>query len=146
MIISVLGAFALTTSGDCPAVSTAQVEAQFDRFNAAWATQDPDVVTALFTTEPVLLATVANDPRTTPDGVRAYFVEFLKNAPVGRIDSSTTEIDCLTASRVGTWTVTLTDPTTGSITPVSARYSFIYRWENGDWKIDHLHSSMMPQR
>jgi uncharacterized protein (TIGR02246 family) len=129
----------------CPTVSQSMVESQFARFNAAWATGDPDVVTALFTAEPVLLATVSNTPRTTPALVRDYFVSFLRNRPVGRIDTSTVEIDCHTASRLGTWTVTLTDPATGVAREVHARYSFIYRFENGDWKIDHLHSSMMPE-
>jgi uncharacterized protein (TIGR02246 family) len=129
----------------CPAATPAGVEAQFQRFNAAWATQDPDVVTALFTAEPVLLPTLSDTPRTTPAAVRDYFVSFLRNRPVGRIDTSTVEIDCQTASRVGTWTVTLTDPATGASRDVHARYSFIYRFENGEWKIDHLHSSVMPE-
>lgn len=129
----------------CPAVTPAAVEAQFARFNDAWATGNPDVVTALFTSQPVLLATVSNTPRTTPAQVRDYFVSFLRNKPVGRINTSTVEIDCNTASRLGTWTVTLTNPETGAKSDVHARYSFIYRFENGDWKIDHLHSSMMPE-
>ena len=129
----------------CPVVSQAMVESQFARFNDAWATGNPDVVTALFTNEPVLLATVSNTPRTTPALVRDYFVSFLRSKPVGRIDTSTVEIDCQTASRLGTWTVTLTDAATGAKTDVRARYSFIYRYEGGDWKIDHLHSSMMPE-
>jgi hypothetical protein len=33
----------------------------------------------------------------------------------------------------------------GARSDVKARYSFIYTWENGDWKIAHLHSSMMPE-
>ena len=129
----------------CPTVSQADVEAQFARFNDAWATGNPDVVTALFTNEPVLLATVSNTPRTTPAMVRDYFVGFLRSRPVGQINTSTVEIDCQTATRLGTWTVTLTDPATGAKSDVRARYSFIYRYEGGDWKIDHLHSSMMPE-
>lgn len=129
----------------CPAVTTAEVDAQFARFNDAWATKNPDTVTALFSAEPVLLATVSNTPRTTPAMVRDYFVSFLRNSPVGRIETSTTRIDCHTASRVGTWTVTLTDPDTQQSRDVHARYSFIYKHENGEWKIDHLHSSMMPE-
>jgi len=128
----------------CPAISPAGVEAQFERFNAAWATRSPEVVTALFTDAPVLLPTLSNAPRTTREGVRDYFVGFLQNRPVARIDTSTVEIDCRTASRVGTWTVTLTDPASGAAREVPARYSFIYRFEAGDWKIDHLHSSVMP--
>lgn len=146
MSVTALAVAVSVAAHDCPAVSPAAIEAQFDRFNAAWSTRDPDAVRVLFTAEPVLLATVANDPRTSPAAVRAYFVDFLRNAPVGRIETSTVEIDCMTASRVGTWTVTLTDAATGAQTNVAARYSFIYRWEGGDWKIDHLHSSTMPQR
>lgn len=148
MIATLLSAAALAmpaAPSGCPAVTAAQVEAQFQRFADAWATRNPDTVTALFTREPVLLATVSNTPRTTPAAVRDYFVGFLRAAPVGRIDTSTVEIDCQTATRLGTWTVTLTDPTSGARTEVKARYSFIYRWEDGDWKIDHLHSSMMPE-
>ena len=69
---------------------------------------------------------------------------FLANRPVANIDTSRVDIDCRTASRVGTWTVTLTDPGTGAARQVKARYSFIYRFEDGEWKIAHLHSSMMP--
>ncbi len=130
----------------CPAATPAAVEAQFAQFNDAWATKNPDAVTALFTKEPVLLATVSNKPRTTPAEVRDYFVSFLKNNPVGTINTSTVEIDCKTASRVGTWTVALTNPETGVKTDVKARYSFIYRYEDGAWKIDHLHSSAMPEK
>jgi hypothetical protein len=68
------------------------------------------------------------------------------HSPVGKINSSTVKIGCNTAARVGTWTVTVTDPTTGAKTDIKARYSFLYRIEDGAWKIDHLHSSMMPEK
>ena len=100
------------TTKVCPVVTSRDIESQFSRFSAAWATLDPDIVTGLFTAEPVLLATVSNTPRSTPASVRDDFVSFLKNKPVGKIDSSTIEIDCNTASRVGASTVTLTDPAT----------------------------------
>lgn len=129
----------------CAPVTIAAVEQQFDAFNAAWATKNPDTVTALFASDAVLLPTVSNTPRTTPAAVRDYFVNFLKNSPVGKIDSSTFKLGCNTASRLGTWTVTLTDPATGKATPVKARYSFIYKYQDGKWWIDHLHSSMMPE-
>jgi uncharacterized protein (TIGR02246 family) len=131
--------------GKCPAVTPAQVEAQFDRFNSAWATKDPTTVTNLFTKDAVLLATVSNKPRTNHAEINDYFVSFLKGSPVGTINSSTVKIDCNSAARLGTWTVTLTDAATGAKNDVKARYSFIYRYVDGDWKIDHLHSSMMPE-
>lgn len=146
MLAAILTAAALTGApAACPETSQASIEARFQVFMDAWATGDPDAVTAVFTAEPVLLPTVSNTPRTTPAGVRDYFAGFLKNRPVARIVTSTVEIDCNTASRVGLWTVNLTDPATGAKRDVEARYSFIYRFEDGAWKIDHLHSSMMPE-
>ncbi|MGJ4925659.1 SgcJ/EcaC family oxidoreductase [Bradyrhizobium sp. HKCCYLS2038] len=145
MILASVSA-ASAKSMECPTTSEAQIEGLFTSFNDAWATKDPAKVTALFTKKPVLLATVSNQPRTTPEDVNDYFVKFLKNSPVGRIDTSTIELDCNTATRLGTWTVTLTDTASGAKTDVKARYSFIYRYEDGVWKIDHLHSSMMPEK
>lgn len=141
-----LPAHAAQTQMSCQPVTRAAVEAQFDRFNQAWATRNPDTVTKLFSRQAVLLPTVSNTPRTDHAGIRDYFVSFLQGQPVGKIDSSNVRIGCNAASRTGTWTVRLTDQGTGQARDVKARYSFIYVYENGDWKIDHLHSSMMPEQ
>lgn len=127
----------------CPAVTEAQVAAQFDRFNQAWATGNPDTVTALFAPDATLLATVSNAERTTPEKIRAYFVDFLKGQPVGRIDSSAITIDCNTAKRSGNWTVNMANAN-GERVDVPARYTFLYKWDGKDWKIQHLHSSVRP--
>ncbi len=134
-----------TARTSCVTPAAAQVSGWFDGFNAAWATKDPARVTSLFAKDAVLLATVSNKPRTTPAEVEDYFVKFLKNSPVGSIDTSTIRTGCNIAYRVGTWTVKLTDPASGKVTDVKARYSFIYKREAGTWKIEHLHSSMMPE-
>lgn len=130
----------------CQAVDSSIVEQQFDRFNGALASRNPDTVTALFTANAVLLPTLSNLPRTNPAAVRDYFVHFLAKAPSGRIDTSTLRIGCNEAERFGTWTWTLTDPATGVTSKVPGRYSFVYRASGGDWKIDHLHSSLMPEK
>jgi uncharacterized protein (TIGR02246 family) len=136
----------IAKSVKCTAVSQAQVESLFTDFNNAWATKNPDTVTSLFTKDAVLLATVSNTPRTDHVGIRDYFVGFLKPSPVGTINTSTVKMGCNTAARLGTWTVTVTDAATGAKTDIKARYSFVYRMEGGKWKIDHLHSSMMPEK
>lgn len=143
--LSIASSAVARAPASCHASSVAEIERQFTNFNAAWATKDPDKVATLFTRDAVLLPTVSNLPRTSPDGVRDYFVTFLKKGPSARIDTSTIKLDCNTASRVGLWTVTLKDDT-GASQEVKARYSFIYRFDGGGWKIDHLHSSMMPQK
>jgi uncharacterized protein (TIGR02246 family) len=136
-------ASAQTAPGQCPAVTPAQVEAQFDRFNESWATGNPDSVVALFAPDATLLATVSNAERKTPEKIREYFVDFLKAKPVARIDSSTVMIDCTTANRSGNWTVMMTNAA-GERVEVPARYSFTYKWDGKDWKIQHLHSSVRP--
>lgn len=129
----------------CEPVSKPAIEAQFKRFNDSWQTHDPDKVTALFLPDAVLLATVSNKPRTTPAEIRDYFDHFLVSKPIAKIDTSTIRIGCNTATRVGTWTITLTDPKTHKKRLVKARYSFIYKFDKNDWRIEHLHSSLMPE-
>jgi uncharacterized protein (TIGR02246 family) len=128
----------------CAAVSRAIIEQQFTKFNGAWQTRDPDKVTALFAPHAVLLATLSDEPRTTPAGIRDYFVHFLEKAPVAHIDTSTIKIGCDDAARMGTWTIDVTDPATHAKSAVHARYTFIYRYSGGRWSIEHLHSSLMP--
>lgn len=128
----------------CHQLTPAMMDQQFAAFNASWATKNPDKVTALFDDDAVLLATVASVPRTTPATVRDYFVKFLLGSPVGKIETSTIKGGCNWALRAGTWTVTLTDAATGAKTDVKARYTFLYQFEEGQWKIEHLHSSVLP--
>lgn len=106
------------TSQTCPVVTSSAIDAEFMRFSDAWARRSPGSGT-----------------------IRA----FLKNAPKARIDGGLTEIDGRTASRVGTWTVTLRDPATAATRQGRGRYTFIYRFRDGVWKIDDVHSSAMPQ-
>jgi len=129
----------------CEPVSVPLVEAQFTRFTDAWATGDAKKVADLFADDAVLLATVSNTFRTTPEEIEDYFAHFLLNRPVARIDESAIRLGCDAAARFGTWTIDLTDPKTGAKTQVPARFTFIYRFEDGDWLIDHLHSSKMPE-
>ena len=136
---------ARTTAQRCQIATKPQVEALFADFYAAWATGNPATVAALFSRDAVLLPTVSNTPRTDAAGITDYFTAFLRSRPVGQINTSAVSIDCNTAARVGTWTVTLTNPTTGAVTNVAARYSFIYKYEAGSWKIYHLHSSANPE-
>ena len=128
----------------CHRLTPVQLDQQFAEFNASWASKSPDAVAALFDDDAVLLATVASVPRTDSAGIRDYFVKFLKGSPVGRIDTSTFKSGCNWALRMGTWTVIMTDPGTGAKTDVKARYTFLYQFEEGKWRIEHLHSSVLP--
>ena len=142
----VLPSTAAARSMRCAHADRNAIDAQFNRFNDSWQTGDPDKVTALFLPDAVLLATVSNKPRTTHAEIRDYFEHFLLSRPVARIDTSTVRINCNTATRVGTWTITLTDPKTHKKSDVRARYSFLYKFDKGQWWIKHLHSSLMPEK
>lgn len=136
---------ALARSMQCARASRDTIEAQFGRFNDSWQTGNPDKVTSLFLPDAVLLATVSNKPRTTHAEIRDYFDHFLLSRPIAKIDTSTVRLNCNTATRVGTWTITLTDPKTHKKSDVHARYSFVYKFDGGQWWIEHLHSSLMPE-
>jgi uncharacterized protein (TIGR02246 family) len=136
---------ALARSMQCARASQDTIKVQFTRFNDSWETGDPDKVTALFSPDAVLLPTVSNKPRTTHPEIRDYFDHFLRSRPVAKLDTSTVRLSCNTATRVGTWTITLTDPKTHKKSDVHARYSFVYKFDRGQWWIEHLHSSLMPE-
>jgi uncharacterized protein (TIGR02246 family) len=132
-------------AAQCASVSAPIVEAQFTRFTEAWATGDADQVADLFAPDAVLLATVSNRPRTTRADIADYFEHFLAGRPVARIVTSAIRLGCNSAARFGTWTIDLTDASTGAKSVVPARYTFIYRFQDGQWWIEHLHSSKMPE-
>lgn len=128
----------------CAPIPARAVDTLFNQWNAAWATRNPDTVANLFARKAVLLPTVSKTPRTDRAGIRDYFVGFLKNSPVARIDSSTVVEGCNKLIRMGGWSVDMTDATTNAKSSVSGRYTFIYTYEDGAWKVAHLHSSLNP--
>lgn len=122
-----------------------QVAGFFDRWNSSLSTKDPEKVAANYASDAVLLATVSNKPRTNTEEIKGYFVDFLKKEPQGKIDTRTIRLGCNTASDVGTYTFDLKDAD-GKVAKVAARYSFVYEFRDGEWKIVHHHSSAMPEK
>ena len=129
----------------CAKINKQEVAALFDRWNASLQTKDAAKVAENYATDAVLLPTVSNKPRTTPEGIKDYFEHFLQKSPKGKIDSSTIRIGCNQASDVGTYTFTLTDKE-GNTSDVAARYTYNYEFIKGKWLITHHHSSMMPEK
>ena len=129
----------------CTKTSTQDIAAIFDRWNASLATLDPDKMAALYTPEAVLLPTLSNKPRTNHEEIRDYFVHFLEKKPQGKIDFRVIKIGCDSASDTGLYTFTLHDTNGKAQAKVSARYSYVYEYLNGQWLIEHHHSSAMPE-
>lgn len=152
----IIAAFSLSGCGMCPQSSEPvashpiacvetneeEIALLFDRWNGSLQTGDPHKVVANYATKSVLLPTVSNKVRMTPDEKEDYFHHFLLNKPVGHIDSRTIEIGCNTAFDTGLYTFTFEK--TGA--KVKARYTYTYKWEGGQWLISSHHSSMMPEK
>ena len=132
---------AQTETASCAKSDPAQISALFDRWNRSLATLDPDQVVANYAQDAVLLPTVSNKPRTNHAEIRDYFVHFLEKKPQGRIERRVLKIGCNVAQDVGLYTFRFKD---GS--EVSARYSYVYEYRDGQWLIAHHHSSAMPEK
>ena len=122
-------------------VTEEDVKNLFWLWNDALLTKDPDTVARRYTSDAVLLPTVSDVPRDTHELIEDYFVKFLAGEPSGDIIESFVHIGHDWVSDVGIYEFTMA--TDGS--KVRGRYSFVYAMEDGEWKIAHHHSSMMPE-
>jgi uncharacterized protein (TIGR02246 family) len=122
-------------------ITEEEVRGLFQLWNSALDTLDADAVAARYHSEGVLLPTVSDVPRSDYDSIKDYFVAFLEKKPQGEILESNVLIGDNWCQDAGIYEFTM--GATGD--KVKARYSFIYKLENGQWKIAHHHSSMMPE-
>jgi len=125
--------------------SKAFVAQQFQIWNAALQTGDPQRVAALYcATGAVLIPTVSNTLRTSRAEIADYFQHFLAMRPEGEIDTAYIRIlDPTTAIDSGIYTFHLVKDHKPE--DVQARYTFVYRKVNGTWCIIEHHSSAMPE-
>jgi uncharacterized protein (TIGR02246 family) len=126
-------------SSQCHTLSDRQVEALFERWNAALASGKPEQVAALYNSDALLLPTLSGVARTDPEGIENYFEGFLAHDPTGRIDQRVIFSDCNVAIDAGNYSFQLDHNGW-----VQARYTFVYEYRDGDWKIEHHHSSLLP--
>eukprot|EP00804_Cyclotella_cryptica_P012445 CCRYP_010877-RA/>CCRYP_010877-RA protein AED:0.24 eAED:0.24 QI:126/1/1/1/1/1/2/250/326 len=122
-------------------ISEDEVKNLFQLWNSALATGNPETVANRYAERAVLLPTVSDVPRTDDALIKDYFVSFLKKKPQGEILESNVTIGNNWCQDVGIYEFTF--GATGD--KVKGRYSFVYVWEDGEWKISHHHSSVMPE-
>jgi uncharacterized protein (TIGR02246 family) len=122
-----------------------EIAALFDEWNTALQTGDAEAVAERYAPGAVLLPTKSSQIRTTHAGIVDYFEHFQQNDPVGeKTETVVTILDENTAVDAGTYVFTLTDPETGEVREVGARYSYVYENIDGDWLIINHHSSETP--
>ena len=118
-----------------------EVQNLFFLWNDALATGDSSLVASRYAKTGVLLPTVSDVPRDDFSSIKDYFDAFLLKKPDGKILESFVNIGTNWCQDVGIYEFTL--GATGD--KVKARYSFVYVYEDGQWKIQHHHSSQMPE-
>ncbi len=132
---------AMAFDAQCATIDETTVASLFDRWNDSLKTLDSDKVVANYSDDAVLLPTVSNKPRTNHEEIKDYFNAFLKKEPSGVIDKRYIKINCNIAQDLGIYTFTFKGGQ-----KVQARYTFVYEYENGQWLIEHHHSSAMPEK
>merc|ERR1719215_1785414 len=122
-------------------ITKEEVQGLFGLWNGALATLDPKKVADRYSKEGVLLPTVSDVPRTDNPGIVDYFTNFLKLKPQGEIESGNVIVGTNWAQDAGIYEFTM--GATGQ--KVKGRYTFVYVFEDGEWKISQHHSSVMPE-
>ena len=84
------------------------------------------------------LPTVSDVPRTDNDGIVDYFTNFLKLEPQGEIQSGNIIVGTNWAQDAGIYEFTMG---ANNNAKVKGRYTFVYVYEDGEWKISQHHSS-----
>lgn len=128
----------------CTRATNGSMDELFRSWNLALATLDPKRVVALYWPDAVLLPTVSNVPRTDAAAIEEYFSHFLQKHPRGTIVKRTVFHGCSMSVDAGLYDFAMMDPA-GITTTVSARYTFVYTYKDGVWKIQHHHSSAQPE-
>jgi uncharacterized protein (TIGR02246 family) len=134
----------LMAAESCATLDPKAVAALFDDWNFSLSSLEASQVVQRYWPNAVLLPTVSNTPRTNAAMIGDYFEHFVAKRPRGRIDTRTIQGGCNVAMDVGTYTFSLMDDK-GVTSEVAARYTFIYQYRDGAWKILHHHSSAMPE-
>ena len=119
-----------------------EIQDQFEMWNQALQTENPDKVVACYAEDAILLPTVSPRVRHNHDEIRDYFVHFLSKKPRGRIVEQNIRIYDTIAINSGLYNFTLTE--NGNDSDVAARFTFVYKKYEDRWLIIEHHSSILP--
>ena len=106
---------------------------------------DANDIVSLYAPDGVLLGTVAKTMKVGQNNIIGYFDMFVGKKPCGYItDMNVQNFGSDYAVADGTYTFELTNED-GGVDIVPARYTFVLRRINGEWKIATHHSSVNPE-
>jgi hypothetical protein len=124
----------------------ATAQANFKAWNEALATKDHKVVAKMYSPSALsFLPTVSPEHIKSLNGTEAYFYDFVKKNPEGRVTDESVQMYDGGKAYLHTGMYTFMLGSGYERAPVSARFS--YMWKNygkDGWKITHHHSSVTP--
>lgn len=127
----------------CTPIAEAKVKELWKEWNKALQTLEPEKVSEMYHPSSVLLPTLSNKVRDDVEGKINYFEHFLAKKPVGSIDEDFVDVKyCNMATYNGIYTFDLT----AIDSKAQARFTYVYTFEDGEWKIKTHHSSLMPEK
>jgi uncharacterized protein (TIGR02246 family) len=105
--------------------------------------RSPEGMLDLYSNNAILLATYSNSILRGKEELLEYFEEFLsKDGLCGEITSNYTQQRGNTLINSGTYSFLFYE--NGETMEVEARYTFVYKLCNGEWKVINHHSSVNP--
>lgn len=111
-----------------------------NRWRSALVSGCAKTVANLYAKNAILLPTVSNQVRRTPEEIEDYFVQLLVVKASADLVEQNIRIFEQLAFNSGVYQFNFQDGT-----KVEARFSFVYQLIDGDWKIIEHHSSRMPE-
>jgi len=118
--------------------------ANFNVWNEALLSRKPENVAALYDESNSFLPTMAGDFRRGCDRVKDYFVHFLAKNPNGTIvEGRVQELSDDSYLHSGLYDFEVDSQDVGRET-VHARFSYVWKMFDGEWRIIHHHSSARP--
>lgn len=126
-------------------------QVNFQKWNDALATLNPQTVSELYTDNTSFLPTLNPELKRGQDGAEQYFHHFLEKKPTGKITeevvhmlSSDQNNNPLSYAHSGLYNFEVGEPSNRK--EVEARFTFIWQKDSqGQWKILHHHSSLRPK-
>lgn len=116
----------------------------FSSWTKALQTGEPKKVAELYSEDATFLPTMSPEFKRGKSGTEEYFEHFLKKNPDGEIKKE--EIQPLGENAyLHSGMYDFEVDKNGSRDVVEARFSFVWKKEDGKWKIIHHHSSVKPQ-
>jgi uncharacterized protein (TIGR02246 family) len=128
----------------CTKAGEDMIARQFDRWNLALASGNPDTVARLYAADAVLQLAPSQAPIVGRAAIRAHFAGFLGRHAQGTLTMRSIAVSCNAGSDTGTFAYRLTGKRKGTRMVVTGRYSTFYEFRDGDWVIVRHHDQPFP--